>query len=83
MLRRQLVTPRDLGVAGLAAMQGPAFFEEFRTRRAVDRAIDAATAEERSVGRVDDGVDVEPGDVANGDREACAMRLFLKYRARA
>jgi hypothetical protein len=29
----------------------------------MDRAIDPATAEERGVGGVDDGVDVECGDV--------------------
>ncbi len=40
-------------------------FEEFGAGGAVDGAIDASTAEEPFVGRVDDCVDVELGDVCN------------------
>ena len=33
----------------------------------MDRAIDAATAEERGIGSVDDGVNAKCGDVGNND----------------
>ena len=33
----------------------------------MDRAIDAATAQERGIGSVDDGVNAERGDVGNDD----------------
>jgi hypothetical protein len=35
----------------------------------VNGAVDAATAEERGVGRVNDGVDMLNGDVADDDIE--------------
>jgi hypothetical protein len=37
-------------------MQHPAFHHQLRTRRAMDRAIDAASAEQRAIRGVDDGV---------------------------
>jgi hypothetical protein len=43
--RRQAISLGDFGPAGLAAMQRAAFGEEFGPGRAMDRAIDAATAE--------------------------------------
>ena len=46
MPRRQPITPGDLATAGLAAMERAAFGEKFRPGRAVDRSIDAATAEQ-------------------------------------
>jgi hypothetical protein len=46
MARRQTVTPGDFGVAGLAAMQRAAFGQQLRPGRAMDRTIDAATAEQ-------------------------------------
>ena len=36
----------------------------------MDRAVDAAAAEQRAVGGIDDGVDIEPGDVADDDLDA-------------
>ena len=56
MPRRQLVTFGDLGAAGLAAIEGAAFREQSGPRRAMDRAIDAAPAEQGRIGGVDDGV---------------------------
>ncbi len=56
MPRRQPITPGDLGVAGLAAMQRAAFGEKLRAGRAMDRAIDAAATEQGRVRSVDDGV---------------------------
>jgi hypothetical protein len=54
--RRQPVSQGDFGVAGLAAMEGTAFREKLGPRRAMDRAIDAAPAEQGRIGGVDDGV---------------------------
>ena len=56
MPRRKLVTLGDLGAAGLAAMEGAAFREQPGPRRAMNRAINAAPAEQRRIGSVDDGV---------------------------
>ena len=67
MPRRQPITLGDLGVAGLAAMQRAAFGQQFRPGRAMDRAIDAAAAEQRGVRRVDDGVNAQRRDVGNDD----------------
>ncbi len=44
--RRQAIATRDLGIAGGAAAEGPAFGEQFGSGRAMDRAIDAAAAQE-------------------------------------
>ena len=43
---RQPIRQSDLGAAGLAAVQGAAFDKKFRPGRAMDRTIDAATAEQ-------------------------------------
>jgi hypothetical protein len=43
---RKLVSSGDLGAAGLAAIQGAAFGEQPGAGRAMDGAIDAATAEQ-------------------------------------
>jgi len=56
MPRRQPMAGRDFGVAGFAAMEGSAFGQEFGAGGAVNRAIDATTAEQARVGGVDDGV---------------------------
>ena len=68
--RGQAVALGDLGVAGLAAVQRAALFQKLRAGRAMDRAIDAAAAQQAFVGGVDDRIDVEPGDVAFDDLEA-------------
>jgi hypothetical protein len=57
----------DLGIAGLAAVEHPAFGHELRARRTMDRAIDAAPAEERRIRGVDDGVNAQACDVGNND----------------
>jgi hypothetical protein len=46
MPRRKHVSSGDLGAAGLAAIQGTAFGEQPEPGRAMDGAIDAATAEQ-------------------------------------
>ena len=67
VLCRKPIAFGDLGVAGRAAMQHAALGEQFRAGGAMDRAIDAAPAKERRVGRVDDGVNAQCGDVGNDD----------------
>src|SRR5215467_10184354 len=59
ILRRQAVSPGDLRVAGLAATQSAAFFKQFRSGRAMDCAIHAASAEKRGIGGIDDRINVE------------------------
>jgi hypothetical protein len=53
----------DLRVAGLAAAKQPAFRNEVGTRSAMDRSVDAASSEQRTVGCVDDDIDIELRDV--------------------
>jgi hypothetical protein len=67
VLGRQAVASGDLGFAGSAAAKRAAFGEQLQASRAMDRAINAATAQERSIGRIDDGVNAECGDVGNDD----------------
>jgi hypothetical protein len=43
---RQPIRGSDLGAAGLAAIQGAAFGKKFGAGRAMDRPIDAATAQQ-------------------------------------
>jgi hypothetical protein len=64
---RQTVTFGDFGVAGLAAMEGAALGQQFGAGRAMDRTIDAATAEQRRVGGVDDGVNAQRRDIGDND----------------
>src|SRR6185312_1323044 len=47
-----------------ATAERPALLEDRRSARTVDRAVDAAPAEQRGVGRVDDRVDALARDVA-------------------
>jgi hypothetical protein len=56
MPRRQPVALGDFGVAGLAAMERAAFGEQLRSGCAMDRAVDAAAAQQRGIRGVDDGV---------------------------
>jgi hypothetical protein len=48
-------------------MEGAAFGQQVRPGRAMDRAIDAASAEQRGVGGVDDGVNAQRRDIGDGD----------------
>lgn len=59
----QVVTACEPRLSGRAAAQRAAFPQQIRPRRAMDRAVHAATAEQRRVRGVDDGVDGELGDV--------------------
>jgi hypothetical protein len=46
MSRRKPISVGDLGAAGLAAIQSAAFGKKFGPGRAMDRTIDAATAQQ-------------------------------------
>ncbi len=59
----------DLGAAGRAAAERAAFVQQVGSGGAMDGAVDAAAAEQRAVGGVDDGVDVKRGDVGDVDVE--------------
>ena len=63
----QSITAGDLGAAGFAAAQRPAFGEQIWTGGAMDRAVNAAAAEQRPVRRVDDCIERKRGDVGNAD----------------
>jgi hypothetical protein len=56
MPRRKLVALGDLGIAGFAATKRAAFGKQPKSGGAMDRAIDPAAAQQRSVRGVDDGV---------------------------
>ncbi len=59
----QPVTAGQLRVTGVAAAECSALGQEIGPRGAVDGAVDSASAEQRPVGGIDDGVDLELGDV--------------------
>jgi hypothetical protein len=59
----QAVAARDAGLPRRAAAEGAALGQQLGAGGVVDRAVDAAAAEQAFVGGVDDGVDGEPGDV--------------------
>lgn len=48
-------------------MQGAAFGKQFGTGSPMDRAIDAAPAEQRRIRGVDDGVNAQTGDIGNNN----------------
>ena len=58
---------RDFGVAGFAAMEGSAFGQKFGAGGAVNRAVDAAPAEQARIGGVDDGVNAQGRDIGDDD----------------
>src|SRR5262245_61077408 len=63
----QTIAAGNLGLARGAASERAALREQLRPRRTMDRPVDSATAEQRRIGGVDDGVDVEGGDVGFKD----------------
>jgi len=62
---RQPIRRSDLGAAGLAAMERTAFRKKFGPGRAMDRPIDAATAQQRGIRGVDDSVNAQARDVGD------------------
>ena len=66
---REAVAAGGLGVAGGAPAEAPALGQQARAGRPVDGAVDPAAAEQAGVGRVDDGVGGQPGDVRPDSHE--------------
>ena len=58
---------RDLGLARLASAKRGASLLQIVARGAMDRTVNAASAKQALIGGVDDGVNVERGDVAFDD----------------
>ena len=71
--RGQLAASRDHGFAGRQSFRKTraanllALGEDLRSARAMDRAINAAAAEQRGIRRVHNCLNVLSGDVANDD----------------
>src|SRR5262245_10232778 len=76
----QPVPARDLGRAGVAAAEGAAFFQQLRPGGAMDRAVDAATAEQGAVRRIHDRIDIKRGDVGDNDLENGLPDLGGEFR---
>ena len=67
MRGRQPISSGDLGVAGRAAIQRPAFDKQLRSGCPMNRTIDAASAEQGRSRGVDDSVNAQRSDVGNDD----------------
>ena len=80
---REVEPAGGLGVTERAAAELPAGLEQPGAGGPVDGAVDAAPTEERRVGRVDDGVDVLGGDVAEHDLEMGPTRRSVGSRTEA
>src|SRR5262249_41965252 len=77
VFRRQLVAFGDAGVASGTAAQLAALFQEPRPGGPVDRAIDAAAAQERFVRRVHNRVHFLLCDVALDDFKSFGPSTFI------
>jgi hypothetical protein len=71
----QAITSGNLGSAGLAAAQCAAFGNQLRAGRAMDRTIDAAAAQQRAIGRVDDRVNAQCRNIGDDDFQPCRSEL--------
>ena len=80
MLRRQPIAAGDLGAAGLAAAECPAFGEQFRSGSAMDRAVDAAATEQRTVRGIDDRIERKRRDVGDANLKLCGADLGRTQR---
>ena len=64
VLRRKPEPGSDFRLARLAAVEGDAGTQEFRTCRPVDGAVDSATPKQGAVRRIHDCIDIQLRDVA-------------------
>ena len=67
MLCRKLMAGGDSGITRVATAKLSAFFEKSFTSRAMYRSIDAASAQERGIGSIDDRIHLQPGNVGIED----------------
>ena len=61
---REAIASRQFRIAGLAAVKSTALFSQSRSRRPMDGAADSFAREQRFVGGIHDGVNVECGDIS-------------------
>jgi hypothetical protein len=73
--RRQTKSASNFRCTGSTTAEGPAFCKQLRASPAMNCAIDSATAEERRVRRVYDGIDVEFRDIALDDLDLRVLIL--------
>jgi len=76
------VATRHLRRAGGTAGKRPALRRQFRPGGALDRAVDATAAEQRLVRGVDNGVELERGDVGDRDFQAGGADFGADQRSR-
>ena len=62
---RKHVAPGDASLARRAAADAPALFQKLWARSPVDGTVHTPAAQERVVGSVDDGIDLERGDISH------------------
>ena len=75
--RRQIVPLGKLCVSGFAAAQGATLLQQAGTGRAVNGTIDTSASEQGGVGRIDDRIDLQRGDVGlNGLQRCHSARIF-------
>ena len=74
--RGEIKTGRCLRVPCVAAAELGAGFEQSRAGRPVDGSVDSSASQQGLVRRVDDGVDLLLGDVANDDFELHQLVKF-------
>src|SRR6185369_17680845 len=74
------VPARHLGRSRVASAERAAFGQQFRSGGPMDRAVDATTAEQGTIGCIDDRIDVERSDIRDDDVECCLADLSSKLR---
>src|SRR5262245_16100470 len=80
--RLQAKARRDLGLARRAAAEQPAGGLQLGARGPMDGAVNPAAAHERAVGGIDDGIDVERGDISLDDVDTLGHGSLPVRRAR-
>lgn len=75
VLGREAIAPCDFGLSGLATAEQTTLVQQIRACGAMNGTVDAAATEQRRIGSIDDGVDLERRDVsANGAHDLWHMR---------
>src|SRR4051812_25993332 len=74
---RQIVAPRNLCIPGRTSIKLFAFSHETGTCGFVDRAVDTAATQQRSVRGIHDRIDVKPCYIAFDDLDSWLHSLHL------
>lgn len=64
-LCRQAVSFRQFGVTGTAAVQEAALMQQLRPGGAMYRPVNPASAQQRRIRGIDDGIDLQRGDIGD------------------